>query len=127
MFNFAKYPELAKMHKKYGKHNNITTRALIQVVDKNASNAEKKFKELRAKEDEFLALYERVIFDNFVKIKPMLFNRRTNSFEHWDNVFGDDFDKIPESSVGCLSCAIEEDGGIYRLPAKYYIDKKDWK
>ena len=121
MFNFNKYPSLVKFHKKYDKYRMRSTRKLIAVVDYNKRGASKRFNKAMAKEEEFDALYCKAIFDLLILEKPDLLNRRTNEYETWNDVIGNDYENIPDNMWKIFTCLVEEDGGIYRLPPEYYL------
>ena len=118
MFKFNDYPTIKKMHKTWAKLDKRSTRQLIRVVDKKALGAESRFSRLQKEIDAFELLYAKVIFDELVKEKPDIFNRRTEEYEPWDSLIGDDYDKIPSKKI--LLLLVEQHGGIYRLPEKYY-------
>lgn len=120
MFDFRKYSQLIECHKAYVKYQKKSTHLVVLSVEEDSLNAKKKFHKLTLEIDDFYLYYERMIFNVFVKIKPTLINRRTNLYESWENVFGDIYDKIPERNRGCLVCAVEEAGGIYRFTQDYY-------
>ncbi len=121
MFKFNDYPSIKEMHKKYLKHDYASTKALINVVDKNVLGAEAKFEKSMNKQDAFNLLYEKVIFDELIKEKPDIFDESKQKYKKWDSIIGSDFSKIPNSDKIILILLVEENGGIYRLPPSYYI------
>ena len=121
MFKFNDYPSIKEMHKRYLKQDYASTKALINVVDKNALGAEAKFEKTMNKQDAFNLLYEKVIFDELIKEKPDIFDKSTGKYEKWDSLIGSEFSKIPNSYKIIFILLVEENGGIYRLPPSYYI------
>lgn len=121
MFDFNKYPTLIKFHKKYDKYSSRSTKRLIAVVDYNKRGAKKRFDKVIAKEEAFDASYCKAIFDILILEKPDLLNRRTNEYETWADVIGNDYESIPDNMRKIFTCLVEEDGGIYRLPSEYYL------
>lgn len=119
MFKFDNYPNIKKLHKTWEKLYNKSTHELVRIVDKKAFGAEARFNRLQKKTDDFELLYEKVIYEELVKEKPDIFNRRTEEFESWESLIGDDYDKIPSKKI--LILLVEQHGGIYRLPDNYYV------
>ena len=60
MFKFNDYPSIKEMHKKYLKHDYASTKALINVVDKNALGAEAKFEKTMNKQDAFICFMRKL-------------------------------------------------------------------
>ena len=121
MFNFSFFPEIEKSHKIFVRKHNSSLKSLIRVVDKGRKNAERDFDKKSTQLDKFAFDYAKVIFDVFKGIKPPLLNRRSNTFESWDSVFGSDYNMIPKDLTPNLEALVEENGGLYRLPSEYYI------
>lgn len=122
MFKYDKYPELEKLHKKYKKLvDEIYTIELKLEKKSNNKLLQKQYEQSYAECKQFETVYEKAIFDIFVKIGPNMFNRRTKSFETWEHSFSMNYDTVPEANIGCLICAVEEEGGIYRFPPEYYF------
>lgn len=121
MFKFDNYSSIKKMHKKWLKYDRKSTKTLIKVVDKKAFGAESRFSKSIKKQEAFDLLYEKVIFDELVKEKPNIFNRRTEEYVSWDSLIGNDFEQIPESDKVIFILLVEQNGGIYRLPDDYYV------
>lgn len=120
MFKFNDFETLIEFHKKWQKQDYKLTKSLIEIVDKNKTNYESSFNTKYQKIRLFKSVYDKAIFDIFVKLKPSMYNLSTKQYENWDQVFGENYDDIPFDNKGCLFCAVEETGGLYRFPPKYY-------
>lgn len=123
MFKFDDYLKLNDLHIEYKKLVNKIYKIelkkernpndlLLQAQYDAAYEACKKF------ENE---IYERAIFETFKIIRPKMLNRRTNTYEEWYDTFTMNYETVPKENKGCLICAVEEEGGLYRLPPEYYL------
>ena len=112
MFKFKDYPKLEALHKEYKKLvNKIYKFDLKLERDPDNKILQEKFDEAYDACKKFEnEIYEREIFETFKTICPKILNQGTNAYED-----------VPEDNRGCLICAVEEDGGLYRLPPEYYI------
>lgn len=131
MFKFNDYPSIKEMHKKYLKHDYASTKALINVVDKNVLGAEAKFEKSMNKQDAFNLLYEKVIFDELIKEKPDIFDESKQKYKKWDSIIVKWKEAFPEKWEECgedqrndlLGLVLELGYGNYWLPNKYYDHK----
>lgn len=121
MFNFKKYPEIKKCHKKYESLSDAMYKAEARYDRSGSDKNDKLWDNAINAVDEFNQnVYSKVIFDTFSLLKPVLLDRRTNKNINWDRVFGDNFDKLSTNDKKGLVLLAEEYGALYRLPPEYY-------
>ena len=121
MFKYDSYPELKRLHKQYKKLVDKIYKAELKLEKKpNNTLLHQQYEQAYARCKQFESAYEQAIFEIFVKVCPQMYNRRTNSFETWEDSFSMNYDTVPEANKGCLICAVEEEGGVYRFPQEYY-------
>lgn len=122
MFVYKNYPEIENLHKRYKKLVDEIYSIDFKLEKKpNNELLQKQYDQAYTACKQFETIYEKAIFDIFVKICPNMYNRKTKAFETWERSFSMNYDTIPETNIGCLICAVEETGGIYRFPAEYYF------
>ena len=78
MFKFNDYPSIKEMHKKYLKHDYASTKALINVVDKNVLGAEAKFEKSMNKQCRH-GLHQRqnIDIEHYLFYQIIIFQERT--------------------------------------------------
>jgi len=123
MFKFEDYPEIKEMHEKYEKLSLKSTSISIRIEDNGeCEKLDRLFNEaINISENFSKNIYAKVIFDAFYKKIPYLINKKTKKKEKWEDVIGNDFDKIPENQRTRL-VSLVEDISLYRFPPEYYND-----
>ena len=124
MFDFKSYPEINNCHKKKEKLRRAMYKAESN-FDRSGSKKDDELWELAIQESQNYSLteYSENVYIVFNKIQPLLYNRRLKKHVEWKSVFKDNFNKLSNDEKIGLVCLVEEDGGIYRLPAEYYVQK----
>ena len=123
MFKFEDYPEILEMHEKDEKLNNKATRISIKIENNGEDEKLKNLFDNSNKECEYFEknIYAKLIFDTFYKKIPYLINKKTKKKEKWNDVIGNDFDKIPVNRKAEL-VTIVEGYSLYLFPPEYYND-----
>lgn len=117
MFNFKNYPELKKYH--------IEEKKLMKSLYKNEKKESSQkdlqsFKETYTELIKFEKVYAKKIYNILNDQKPLLHNYIDGRHEEWDIVLK----KNKSEPLSWLVSLVEENGGRYRLPAEYYVQKK---
>lgn len=60
-------------------------------------------------------IYARKIFDFYSKKKPILIEKSSGRKVKWEDVFGNEFEKIPRNLKGSLTGLVENFDGKYKL------------
>ena len=119
MFDFKNYPELKVSHKERKKLVDALYKFESLDVTKN-DKVNIKWNEAVEKLNDFKNLYALQIFEILNVKKPDLLNRRTKKYEKWNDVVQSKKSKPLTWTISL----VEEDGGLYRLPEEYYLQKK---
>ena len=119
MFNFKNFLELNKYHKNWKKLFNDTYKKEFKY---NRTGKKEDYKDCLLA-DENLAKYNELYAEEIFRVlkdkKPLLHNYIDGKYEKWDDVVKK-YNSMPLDWVIPL---VEENGGRYRLPAKYYVQK----
>lgn len=123
MIKFTEYKDLVKDYKKYNKLYDTGNK----LEDKrNATDNDVKRAEALFKEAEELRMNEiaRKTFEILVKLNPFVRERRTNSFFHFKDIYGEDFDAL--ESDGMIGAVVSYlDIGSYAYPLCEQVERPD--
>ena len=123
MFKYDEFPEIKKAHKQY---NRLVNRYLSMGIKYQRTEDENLYNEWGVAIQDALKYrnegYGKIVFDVFKKIKPDINDSIEGKIRTWDELYGQDFDKLSDTLKKSLSMLIEEERP-YRLPDEYYDDR----
>lgn len=116
-FKFDVYPTLLELYQEHKRLERIATKYSMS----DSKSSAKKLLEANSKSNEFaLNILAREIFEVFGALKPMLHKRRgEQGYFSWDEVFGDEFERLDENQKKCL-VGLLSGKFVYELPLEYY-------